>query len=148
MHGLQRNRPFWARFSVGASPQHFHLPTCPHPQHCMTTLAAEILAGSGCPSRSHAIMRPWSHDTPKYTNRTRGCLSSTVFYVRDAPKNNNKKKINEYWRCLHKRRQNQTTKVSANWQAGLKITSFVDKVVSMISGCCIFYEWTSKIYEH
>lgn len=38
--GLSGNGPFWARFGVSASPQHFYLPVCSHPQHCMTTLAA------------------------------------------------------------------------------------------------------------
>lgn len=70
---------FWARLTVRASPQHFHLPACSHPQHCMTTLAAAILAGSCSPWRSHAIMHPYSHVVLNYTKKTRGCLGHTVF---------------------------------------------------------------------
>lgn len=70
-----------------SSPQHFHLPACSHPQHCMSTLAAATLAGSHCPRISHVIMHPWSHDSLNYTNRTTGCRGTTVFYAREALNN-------------------------------------------------------------
>lgn len=75
---------FWGRLTVGASPQHFHLPACSHPQHCMSTLAAAILAGSRCPRRSHAIMHPRSHDSLNYTNRTGGCHGTAAHYIVDV----------------------------------------------------------------
>lgn len=34
-------------------------------------------------------MHPRSHDILNYTKKTKGCFACTVFYVRDAPENNN-----------------------------------------------------------
>lgn len=69
---------------MGASLQHFHLAACAHPQHCMSTLAAAILAGSRCPRRSHAIMHPRSHDSLNYTDRTGGCRGTAAHYIMDV----------------------------------------------------------------